>query len=144
MANGLADDVLREIARIHPFFIDWFGGRIPQTEANYAAFSGVMGAEFWQVNPLGRYRPRDVILSEVWKNWNMQPGDPDYRIWIERAFVRNVIGDVAVAVYEEWQTYKGVTSGRTCTAVLQRRAGAPCGVEWLQMHESTFPPGTLP
>jgi hypothetical protein len=140
MADALTQDVLQEIERIHQFFIPWFGGRVERTEANYAGFRGVIADDFWQVNPAGKFRPHEVIVADVWNAWGGQPGDPDYRIWVEKPAVRNVIGDLAIAVYEEWQTYKGVVIGRTCSAVLRRKAGLPHGVQWLQMHESLLPP----
>lgn len=133
----LQQDVLHEVADLHGFFTQWFGGRIAKTEAHFARFRACLDGGFAQVNPAGLLRDHATILRDVWNHWNWFPGDPDYRIWIEAARVHHVLpGGHAVAVYQEWQDYQGKRVGRTCTAVLCRRAGTPTGIAWLQMHES--------
>ena len=137
--------VLFDIEDVHRFFIGWFGGRVPKTETEFARFRNSLDPRFGQVNPRGLYRPHATIIGDVWNHWNWFPDDPAYRIWIEKPRVRHIIdGHTALAVYEEWHIYKGETVGRTCTALVTRRACGPHGIVWLEMHESLLSPGSLP
>lgn len=140
-----ATAVLREIADLHGFFTLWFGGRIEKTEEHFARFRDALDPNFGQVNPAAAFRDRARIVSDVWDHWNWFPGDREFRIWVEAARIVHRIGaDHVLAVYEEWSFYKGETIGRTCTALLARRAGTPGAVAWLQMHESRMPSGARP
>lgn len=141
MATGaLEAAILNEIESIHAFFSEWFGGRTAKTEAAFARFRDALDGKFAQVNPTGALRDRARIVQDVWDHWNWFPGDPNFRVWVTDAAVHHVLpGDVAVAVYREWHNYQGKNVGRTCTAVLCRRAGTPSGIAWLQMHESLLP-----
>lgn len=137
--------VLHDIEDVHKFFVGWFGGQVPKTEAVFARFRNSLDPRFGQVNPRGLYRPYATIVGDVWDHWNWFPGDPTYRIWVARPRVRFVIGgDHALAVYEEWLNYKGENIGRTCTALVAKRDSAPNGIVWLEMQESLLPAGTAP
>ena len=112
----LAKDVLHEVADLHGFFVQWFGGRVARTEERFARFRAALDENFAQVNPAGLLRDHAAILRDVWEHWNWFPGDPDLRIWVAEARVAHVLpGEHAVAVYQEWQRYRGKTVGRTCT-----------------------------
>lgn len=132
--------VLHEIEDMHRFFTEWFGGRMPHTEAGFDRFRTALDANFAQVNPQGLLRPYRQILHDVWAHWNWFPGDPNFKIWIAEPQVRHVLpGDHALVVYQEWHNYQGKNVGRTCTGLVARRPGTPTGIVWLELHESLLP-----
>lgn len=130
----------QEVRDLHQFFEDWFNATIPPTEEAFQRFESVMAERFMIISPSGERTERDELLDRlrrahgIWRQ-NSRPG----RIWIENLQVRHTVGSQAMILYEEWQEIEGESRGRLSTAVLQRAAGTPNGLEWLHVHEVWMP-----
>lgn len=124
---------LKEVVDLHQFFEDWFGGRIAPTEENFRRFSGVHPASFQLVSPDGNTLDAGPLVERLRKAHNTRPG---FRLWIEKAVQRPLSTELCLVTYEEWQESDGHVTARVSSATLQRREGAPNGLEWLHVHET--------
>lgn len=122
-----------EVRELHDFFAAWFRGDLPDTDAAFERFAGVMAPSFQIVTPGGVALDRDPILDAVRKR---RGSSADFDIEIRNHVHRFTIGDITVVTYEEVQRDDGVERVRFSSAVLQSKPGAPQGVEWLHLHET--------
>ena len=123
----------REIKELHAFFVAWFTGAIPRTDANFARFIGAITLDFALISPGGALLEREALVTWV---WDAHGSRSRFKIWIENFHLRRQLGGMAVATYEEWQeTDDGVTA-RLSTAVFLADARTPNGVRWLHVHET--------
>ena len=137
----MEDECRREVAELHRFFQDWFRGELEDTDAVFGRFDSVMAPEFHIVSPPGEITGRDAIVDRLRRAHGVGAG---MTIWVENHRHHLTAGDLAMVMYEEWQTEADQTRGRLSTAVLRRRSDAPNCVEWVHVHETWLPGGPLP
>lgn len=123
----------QEIVELHRFFAGWFRGELPPTDAAFSRFSTVTGADFVIITPAGRLIARAELLPSLRAAHGSRP---DLRIWIERAKLRQQLGGIRIATYEEWQRQGESISARLSTVVFQDQAGVANGLVWLHVHET--------
>lgn len=134
----------REAVTFHSFLRDWLAGAVPRTTEAFERFSGVMGDGLEVISPLGTVTAREPLIEEFEGLHGVLAAQADaFQIWVENYRCRRVIGDYAVATYEEWHRLKDDVSARLSTALYRKRADTPNGVEWLHVHE-TWLPGKAP
>jgi hypothetical protein len=129
----MSENWKQEIVELHRFFEDWFRGELPSTEGVFSRFSTVTGADFVIITPTGQLIER----AELIPNLRAAHGSrPDVRIWIEGAKLRQQLGDIRIATYEEWQRQGESTSARLSTVVFREQAGVANSLVWLHVHET--------
>lgn len=132
----------REIVELHDFFAQWFGGRLPATDAAFARFADTMTPEFTIIAPTGTLLGRAELLPRLRAAHGSSPG---CQIWIERPALRATHGDVIVATYEEWQRHAGrAATARLSTVVFRAQPATPNGLVWLHVHETWLTPQEAP
>lgn len=125
----------REVLELHQFFEDWFMGRVGDDDASYARFTSVMAEGFEIVSPKGFVTERALLFDGLRQTHGRNRRTP-IRIWIRNIQGRVIAEDLYLVRYEEWQEAYGETTARLSSAILQRREGAPNGVDWLHVHET--------
>ncbi len=127
----------REVIELHRFFEDWFCGR---TE-DFARAEAVLADSFVVISPRGELRTRQMLLDDLRDARGCRRGD-GFEIRIERCEVRAVEFGLALATYEEWQRLEAREAGRISTALFRVDREAPCGVQWVHLHETWLPGNT--
>ena len=126
-----------EIEDLHQFFVDWFSGSLPQTDAAFHRFSNVMATDMHIVSPDGQIQNRDQLIEGLWQAHGCRKGDhPSFRIWIENVRVRSSLNSAILATYEEWQAIKGDQTRRLSTVLFREKEETPNGLEWIHVHET--------
>lgn len=126
-----------EIIELHDFFVAWFAGALPATDAAYARLVDTMAPEFVIVSPGGVLTLREPLITQLRAAHGSRPG---WQIWIENAELRFQQGGLTGATYEEWQRHAdGTVTGRLSTVVFRARADTPNGLVWLHVHETWLP-----
>jgi hypothetical protein len=126
----------REVEELHEFFQKWFNGEVPDTDASFERFAGVLAPTFHIISPDGTVHDKASTLPVV----RGGHGRGGMRIWIRNYEHRLLIGgSVAMATYEEWQETEEGTRGLLSTALLEQADGTPNGLRWLHVHETWLP-----
>ena len=125
-----------EIRELHQFFQDWFTGAIAQTEENFSRVTAGMSEHFALISPDGALAEYPTVIDWLRGGYGSRPR---FRLWTDKIVVRQQIGELALATYEEWQELDGEINARLSTALLRAKVGAPNGVEWLHVHETWLP-----
>ncbi len=136
----IATDCITEITEAHRFFVWWFKGELPDTDAAWSAFEDTLAPGFTLIAPSGNAIAREDLLRGLRAN-HAQHKDVEFRIWIENFQCRRIEGNTVITTYEEWQTLGNETRGRLSTAVFQRNPAMPNHVRWLHVHETWLPEG---
>lgn len=135
-------DCAREIEDLHGFFEAWFSGSLPDTDAAFARFEGVLADDFAIIGPSGLELDRAAILERVRAGHGSHPAG-GFSIRIENARVRESTGARCLATYEEWQQSGDEVRGRISTVLFGPRSGAPNGIEWRHLQETWLPETSL-
>lgn len=123
-----------EVVELHRFFQDWFNGKLPVTDENFARCTAVLGPDFALIGPDGASTLRQPLINGLKQAHNSRS---DFRIWIKNFEVRQLLQDVTLATYEEWQqTGDSAATARLSTVLFREKTGTPNGVEWLHVHET--------
>ena len=134
----------QEVRTFHAFLRDWLAGAVPRTAETFERFSGVLDDGLEVIGPRGTATGRAALVDEFEGLHGQLAADADeFEIWIENFRCRWVAGDHALVTYEEWHRRRGATSARLSSALFGRDGAAPCGVNWLHVHE-TWLPGLAP
>ena len=129
-----------EILELHRFFEGWFRGELDDSPETFARLSDVLSERFQMISPGGERLERRQVLEGVRRQHGSHHGpEHSYRIRIENVEGRYRDAAVALMTYEEWQEVDGRLRGRISSALFREREGTPCGVEWLQLHETWLP-----
>lgn len=127
------DACLAEVIRIHDFFVRWLNGSIVKDDAVFEKECNCALA-------------RDVILIQTDGNII---GYHELKHDLLEAYGRKRCMDMKIChmkvvqpfllVYEEWHYNDKVrTDTRQCTALFRPNPKAPCGVEWVHIHETAI------
>lgn len=126
-----------EIVRLHRFFVEWFTGRLPQTEAAFAAFADSMASGFAIVGPDGRLTELPALEQSLYNHHGHH--DPQsFEIEIKNVVLRRAFGRWAIVTYEEWQQIGEQRTGRLSTVVIEEELQNG-RLEWLHVHETWLP-----
>jgi hypothetical protein len=123
----------REIEELHTFFVAWFTGTIPRTEANFARFTAAIAPDFALISPGGALLEHEDLVAWIRDAYGSRT---HFRIWIENFRLRRQLDGAAVVTYEEWQESDDGVTARLSTAVFLSDPSAPNGVRWLHVHET--------
>jgi hypothetical protein len=130
----------QEVLDLHRFFVDWFSGRLPQTEATFTRLTSALDEGMVLISPDGATLSRKQILGWIQQAHNTRADmSPPFHIWIENFQVRHYVGDLALVTYEEWQEVAGEINSRLSTALFKKAPGLPNQVTWLHVHETRLP-----
>lgn len=132
-----------EVKQLHQFFQDWFNGALPQSAEAFSRCVDVLQEGFLLVSPQGTAITLDPLLAQLWEMHGSRAESDRFRIWARPVRFVSLTADLGVMMYEEWQSNAGSTTARLSSAVFGRKQGAPCGVEWLHLHETWLPPERL-
>lgn len=127
------DACLAEVIRLHDFFVKWLNGSIVKDDIVFEKECDCALA-------------RNVILIQP--NGNLV-GYHDLKRDLLEAHGSKTCFDIKVMhmevvqplllVYEEWHYHEKVrTDARQCTAFFRPNPKAPCGVEWIHVHETSI------
>jgi hypothetical protein len=141
MAEG-ADDLAQrcesEVVELHRFLEEWSNATLPETEAAFERFGGVIAPSFVIIDPDGVTLGRQPIVDAIRRahgRWVDTPGV----IRIENFRLHQAGGGLALATYEEWHDLPGETVGRLSSVLFGPNEEAPNGLEWLHLHEVWLP-----
>ena len=140
-AATIARNCEAEIVALHRFFMDWFRGTLPDTDAAWARVEGVLAPGFMLISPEGCVFQREGLLEAVQGQHASRPPPEVFEIRVQGLETRCVGEQIVIATYEEWQRTSDGEIGRQSTAVFERRDTAPHGVSWLHVHETWLPAG---
>ncbi|HJL19053.1 MAG TPA: DUF4440 domain-containing protein [Sandaracinaceae bacterium LLY-WYZ-13_1] len=127
----------REVRGLHVFFERWFRGELG--DGDFARVADALASDFELVSPRGVRDGRASILAGV-RSARGRRG-PDFTIAIEDLVVRWQGEDACLVRYEEHQRDGDGATARISSAWFRRRDDAPCGVEWVHLHETWLPSG---
>lgn len=136
-AHSVSDRAVRETVELHDFLADWFSGRVPQSESGFARFETAIADDFSMVGPSGQVTDRMNVLAAVYGDWGRWRDDPKAGIEVKNARLRQQGHDLIVVTYEEWQTTASGPTVRTSTVVFRQHSGAPLGLQWVHLHETS-------
>ena len=137
-----------EVVRLHQFFVDWFTGAIPKSDANFKRVSSALSSDFHIVSPRGHIQGRTDLLQGLVKSHGSHE---KYGMIIEIKNCRLISttgnGKTFLMTYEEWQrmgpTTNSQSTARIATVVFRKSKNGWNGLEWLHVHE-TWMPGKAP
>lgn len=137
--DDLGRRCVREVAELHRFFEAWFNADLPADDEAFSRFEAAMAPGFVIIDPGGRLRRLERLTESLRSNHGCRSGADDFiRIAVEAARVRHRLGDLCLVTYEEWQETPDRTVGRLSSALFRRRRGAPNGVQWVHVHETSL------
>lgn len=123
-----------EVLELHRFFQAWYRGEIAADGEAFARVSEVLAEGFHRISPEGDLVGRSEVLTAI--RGSHASRSPELVIRIERCQFRAGGRGLGVVTYEEWHEEGDESRGRIATAILQDRADAPQGVEWVHVHET--------
>jgi len=123
---------------LHEFFVEWYVGTAPP--AAFDRVEDALAPTFEMVTPDGTCHDRAAVLRMVRESFERDdPGAFD--IEIRNVTVVREMGIHATVRYEEWQTRDGTETGRISTVLFREDGDAPCGLSWLDLHETWLEEG---
>jgi hypothetical protein len=128
----------KEVIELHRFFEEWLNGTIANSDETLSRVNTALGDDFLIISPNAKQTKKPALLHSL-KNshgaWN------NGRIWIKHINRRLLNNDLCLITYEEWQN-KGDGEndrGRLSSALFRKNKEAPCGVQWVHLHEVWIP-----
>ena len=136
--TSLEDAVSGEIEALHEFFVSWFGGQQPNTEASFErGLASRLDMDFSLIQPGGVTLTRDALLNAIRAGHG---SNPEFRIAIREVTLRRTIGAHVLATYEEWQRNAKASrpheNARVATVLLSTDSDR---MRWLHVHETWLP-----
>ena len=144
VSEGMMLDIVRsEIESLHRFFVRWFSGECPRSDAEFAeGFTVRFEPEFKLIPPAGNLLALEDLSQSVRKGHG---SNPDFRIQIRNVRLQRQEDSLVVATYEEWQRNARASTppdnGRIATVLF--RATPNCPLLWLHVHETWLPRETM-
>ena len=137
-ASELAGACAQEIEALHAFFVDWFRGTLPDSDAAWARVERVLAPGFCLIAPSGQRLERSALLSGI-RGVHGSQADAVFEIWTKNVELVRADEELVAVRYEEWQRRGTEVCGRISSALFRRDAAAPHGVAWLAVHETWLP-----
>ena len=138
MTEGTLQSAVREeIEALHRFFVGWFSGEIPESDAAFQkGFRSRFDDKFLLIPPAGLVLDLSQLESSIRAG---HANNPEFRIAIRNVTVRQVFGDFLLATYEEWQRNALASTppdnGRIASVVFQTGHR----LRWIHVHETWMP-----
>ena len=123
-----------EVEQLHAFFVRWFRGEVPESEAEFERFASALAPEFEMVVPSGILLARAQVLAGVRGAYGQWQDNEGATIEIRNPKAHAIGGGLIRVSYEEWQQRLGEWKARRSTALL--RSIERGRVEWLHVHET--------
>jgi hypothetical protein len=127
-----------EVLRIHNFFVKWLNGSntVNNSDAVYEKeCDSALAKDIILIKPSGNVIRYHELRRELREAHGSQTcfGMTIYNMQVVQPFL---------LLYEEWH-FDGDTrtEKRQCTALFRPRSDAPCGVEWVHIHETSIQEG---
>lgn len=131
--DDLSAQCLREIEDLHAFFVEWFTGRIENSDEHFARLAEALAADFRYVLPGGQLVDRAAVLTDL---KTAHGRHTEFYIEIRNSMVLIDDADSAVIFFEEHQWAGHAYTARFNTALFRPHANAPNGVVWAFLHET--------
>lgn len=133
-----AGAIQNEIESLHAFFVEWFAGRLPNTDETFAhGFTHRLDSRLTYIMPDGTRQSAEALCQSLRQTHGSRP---DFRITISDVQVHAEIDGVTLATYTEWQASMGdsqaAPTGRRATAVFTKTGEE---LRWLHVHETWLP-----
>ena len=133
--------VLDEIEALHQFFVDWFTGAVPASDAVFESeFLTRFDENFVLVPPAGTILDFSTLVSAIRETHGT---NPEFRIAIREATIRRTWDNLVLVTYEEWQRDALASTpkdnGRITSALLQNGDR----LRWLHVHETWLPEAVM-
>jgi hypothetical protein len=142
MSPPSPDRFENEIHRLHDFFVQWFTGKIEETDENFAFVEQSMEESFCLINPQGVMTRRSDLVNALKSAYGCRK-DQIFTIQCRNVqIMSNLPNSTSVlCCYEEWQTVGETETARIASSWFQDKPnGRPT---WLHVHE-TWLPGKAP
>jgi hypothetical protein len=124
-----------EIESLHSFFVDWFSGRLAESEFE-AGFLSRFAPDFLLVPPAGTLLTLEQLADGVRA---AHDSNREFRIAIRNVTLQRRFDGHLLVTYEEWQRNALASTppdnGRLATVLFQQ--GRP--LRWLHVHETWLP-----
>lgn len=133
--------IASEIEQSYAFFVDWFAGSCPRSEAALARqFVGRLDPGFVLIDPTGNVINVDRLGREIWGGYGTAD---DFEITADEIRCRHSDGSIAVATYREWQRNAvrstPANNGRQVTALFRFDDTATNNLRWVMIQETWLP-----
>lgn len=141
MSSQLHTTVREEIEALHRFFVAWFSGSEPATDAAFDnGFSQRFDHEFLLIPPAGTVLELSTLADSV---RSRHGSNVDFKIAIRNVEIRRSWDDLVLVTYEEWQRNALVSTppdnGRVATVLFHRGES----LRWLHVHETWLPDAVM-
>ncbi len=127
-----------EVVELHRFFQDWFNAELPDDDASFDRFDGVLAEDFEIIGPNGSRTERAALIPALRSGHGRSAGEP-FTIEVRGVRSRTVGDGLVLVTYEEHQRTGEEYRGWQSSALFRAREGLPNGVEWLHVHETYLP-----
>ena len=134
----MEDRCHREVVELHRFFQDWFNSDLPDDDASFHRFDGVLADDFEIIGPTGNRTERAAVIPSLRSGHGRSIG-ASFAIEIRNVRSRTVADGLVLVTYEEHQTTGDEHRAWLSSALFRARQGRPNGVEWLHVHETYLP-----
>ena len=134
----MEDRCRREVVELHRFFQDWFNAELPDDDASFHRFDGVLAEDFEIIGPTGNRTERVGLIPALRSGHGRSAGE-SFAIEVRKVRSRAVADGLVLVTYEEHQTTGDQHRGWVSSALFRARQGRPNGVEWLHVHETYLP-----
>ncbi len=130
--------VRAEIEDLHQFFVAWFTGAAPASEAHFReCFDARFDAQSIIIPPEGSLLAIADLRQVL---FGLHASNPAFSIAIRKVVVQRQEGDSILATYEEWQrnalNSEPADNARVSSVLLRREAQR---LRWLHIHETWLP-----
>lgn len=138
----MTDRARDEVVGLHQFFEQWFIGKFENPEAAFRRLTDALHPAFSMVAPSGEVLERAAVLAAL--RAAHATVDRSFAIEIRDVVGRDLGEDAALVTYEEWHFVGDRTdSRRVSTAVFVPTPEGINGVQWLHLHETFQPVGSV-
>ncbi|EMA35435.1 DUF4440 domain-containing protein [Halobiforma nitratireducens] len=122
-----------EIESLHEFFVEWYAGQRPKTDAG--RLEEALAPGFEMVTPDGDRLAREAVLEGIREDYGRdEPGAFDIDIRNVEVVARTE--SHATVRYEECQETTDETTGRVSTVLFRDDTDAPGELAWVDLHET--------
>lgn len=132
--SGLAQ---REVVEFNTFFEKWINGEVPNDSETFQRLTSVIAPGSTMVYPWGVEKSLLESVTDAQGKHGLTK-DKKFRTWIDCIQEQKLAEGVFMVTWHAWQISEGTErTGYFATAIFREKDGAPNGVEWLRVHETS-------